>query len=130
MLAAAEGRITASDRVRMALPELLNEGEPSGQRVAQRLSMSWRTLQRRLEASGTTFRTLLDETRFRLAREWLNHTAVPIKVVAARLGYADERAFDRAFHRWASITPMQYRRRATSRCLRSGHESWSQNRGR
>src|SRR5215831_620201 len=36
-------------------------------------------------AGGTTFRTLLDETRFRLAREWLNHTAMPIKVVAARL---------------------------------------------
>src|SRR5215831_10415937 len=30
-------------------------GEPNGQRVAQRLSMSWRTLQRRLEAGGTTF---------------------------------------------------------------------------
>ena len=130
MLAAAEGRITASDRVRMALAELLNEGEPNGQRVAQRLSMSWRTLQRRLEASGTTFRTLLDETRFRLAREWLNHTAVPIKVVAARLGYADERAFDRAFHRWASMGPMQYRRHATSSCRRSRHESLRQNRGR
>ena len=130
MLAAAEGRITASDRVRMALPELLNEGEPNGQRVAQRLNMSWRSLQRRLEAGGTTFRTLLDETRFRVAREWLNHTAVPIKVVAARLGYADERAFDRAFHRWASMAPMQYRRRPISRCRRSGHESWSQNRGR
>src|SRR5262249_29092447 len=130
MLAAAAGRITTSDRVRMALPELLYEGNPNGQRLARQLSMSWRTLQRRLEAGGTTFRTLLDETRFRLAREWLNHTAAPIKVVAARLGYADERAFDRAFHRWASMGPMQYRRHATRRCRRSGHESLRQNRGR
>ena len=112
MLTAAAGRITTSDRVRMALPELLYEGKPDGQRVARQLSVSWRTLQRRLEAAGTTFRTLLDETRFRLAREWLEHTPMPIKVVAARLGYADERAFDRAFHRWARIGPMQYRRRA------------------
>jgi len=115
MLTAAAGRITTSDRVRMALPELLYEGTPDGQRVARQLSVSWRTLQRRLEAAGTTFRTLLDETRFRLAREWLEHTPMPIKVVAARLGYADERAFDRAFHRWASIGPMHYRRRARSR---------------
>src|SRR5215471_2405742 len=34
MLTAAAGRITTSDRVRMALPELLYEGKPDGQRVA------------------------------------------------------------------------------------------------
>src|SRR5262249_60187188 len=115
MLAAAEGRITTSDRVRMALPELLHEGNPNGQRLARQLSMSWRTLQRRLEAGGTTFRTLLDETRFRLAREWLDHTPMPIKGVAARLAYADERAFDRAFPRWGGGGPRQYRRRAPPR---------------
>lgn len=115
MLAAAEGRITTPDRVRMALAELLHEGNPNGQRVAQRLSMSWRTLQRRLEGRGTTFRALLDETRFQLAREWLDHTPMPIKILAARLGYADERAFDRAFHRWASRSPMNYRRSSDRR---------------
>ena len=108
MLSAAEGRITTPDRVRMVLGELLHAGDPSGQRVAQRLSMSWRTLQRQLAGAGTTFRAVLDETRFRLAREWLDHT--PIKVVATRLGYADERAFDRAFRRWARTGPMSYRR--------------------
>jgi AraC-like DNA-binding protein len=111
MLSAAEGRITIPDRVRMTLPELLQEGDPNGHRVAQRLSMSWRTLQRQLAAADTTFRALRDEARFRLAREWLEHTA-PIKVVATRLGYADERAFDRAFRRWAGTSPMNYRRAA------------------
>jgi len=92
---------TTPDRVRMVLAELLHEGQPDGPRVAQRLDMSSRTLQRRLEAGDTTFRAPLEETRFSLAREWLGGTPMPIKVVAARLGYADERAF----RRWACTSP-------------------------
>ena len=110
MLSEAEGRITTPDRVRMALPELLRAGRPNGPCVARRLSTSWRTLQRQLAAAGTTFRALLDETRFRFASESLGQT--PIKVVAQRLGYSDERAFDRAFRRWAGTSPMNFCRTA------------------
>jgi AraC-like DNA-binding protein len=120
MLWATEGRMTTPDRVRIALPELLQAGSPKGQRVALRLSTSWRTLQRQLAGAGTTFRTLLDETRFRLAREWLGHT--PIKVVAERLGYADERAFDRAFRRWAGTSPTNFCRTPRDK-FRSGGAS-------
>jgi len=67
-------------------------------------------LQRQLAAAGTTFRALLDETRFRFASESLGQT--PIKVVAQRLGYSDERAFDRAFRRWAGTSPMNFCRTA------------------
>jgi len=117
MLWETEGRVTTADRVRMALPELLRAGTPNGQRVALRLSKSWRTLQRQLAGAGTTFRALLDETRFRLASEWLAHT--PIKVVAERLGYADERAFDRAFRRWAGTSPTNFCRTSHGK-LRAG----------
>jgi len=106
MLSAAEGRMGTADRVRMVLPELLRSGTPSGQRAARRLSMSWRTLQRRLAAAGTSFRVVLDDTRFSLAREWLGGT--PIKIVADRLSYADERAFYRAFRRWTGTSPVHY----------------------
>jgi len=106
MLSAAEGRMATADRVRMVLAELLRSGSPSGQRTARRLSMSWRSLQRQLAAAGTTFRAILDDTRFRFAREWLGE--MPIKAVADRLGYADQRAFDRAFRRWAGTSPMHY----------------------
>jgi AraC-like DNA-binding protein len=106
LLVMAEGRVTPPDRVRLALPELLRTGDPHGQRLALRLSTSWRTLQRQLADAGTTFRALRDETRFRLAREWLGHT--PIKIVAERLGYSDARAFDRAFRRWAGTSPMNF----------------------
>src|SRR5262249_58882732 len=85
---------------------LWRSGGPGGQRTARRLSMSWRSLQRQLAAAGTTFRAILDDTRFRFAREWLGE--MPIKAVADRLGYADQRAFDRAFRRWAGTSPMHY----------------------
>ena len=55
-------------------------------------------------------RALLDETRFRFASESLGQT--PINVVAQRLGYSDERAFDRAFRRWAGTSPMNFCRTA------------------
>lgn len=87
----------------------LHEGMPG---VARELGMSTRTLRRKLEESGTTFRALLDEVREALADELLASGALSIEDVAVRLGYAEASSFIHAFKRWKGTTPASYLRRS------------------
>lgn len=102
----------AFDRaVQQTLVRLLPEGAPTLTRVAQSLHVSPRTLQRRLEAGGSTWQSLLDRTREQLARQYLRDHGLSLGEIALLLGYSEQSAFSRAFRRWAAETPARYRRR-------------------
>lgn len=96
-------------RVRAALAEELPGGEPSVARVARRLALSERTLQRRLREEGHTLARLLDEVRTAMAKTHLADPAVSPSEVAWLLGFADQSTFTRAFHRWTGTTPGLWR---------------------
>lgn len=81
--------------------------------AAAKLHMSPRTLRRRLETEGTTFRILLDEFRNDLAKEYLDTGLIPAKEIALRLGFSRPDAFQRAFKTWNGKTPRQYRKSST-----------------
>jgi AraC-like DNA-binding protein len=97
------------DRLRHGIRDALKQGEPSIERLATKLALSGRTLQRRLSDGGTTFQAVLDDVRFDLARAYLRDARLDITQVAFLLGYSELRAFDRAFKRWASTTPRDWR---------------------
>lgn len=97
-------------RVRELVADELGRGNPSADHIAARLHMSRRTLTRRLEQMGTTFKALLDEVRRDLAMRWLVTEDVRIAELAHRLGFSEPAAFHRAFKRWSGKTPAQYRR--------------------
>jgi AraC-like DNA-binding protein len=78
--------------------------------VARQLVMSPRTLRRRLEAEGTSYRALVDEVRQALAEEMLATGALTVEDVAIRLGYAEASSFIYAFKRWKGTTPAAYAR--------------------
>lgn len=80
-------------------------------RVARRLAMSTRTVQRRLEELGTGYQDLVDDVRSAMARTLLRDPARSIIDVAFELGYADLRSFYRAFRRWTGATPADWRTR-------------------
>lgn len=84
-------------------------GFPDIAQVAERLYISERTLRRRLEAESTSFRTTFEEIRDLLAREYLVKTELTIAEIAHLLDYAETVNFRRAFVRWNSVTPSQYR---------------------
>jgi AraC-like DNA-binding protein len=96
-------------QVRRALRLLLISGKSSGNDLAQTLSLHRRTLNRRLQAQGTTFQKVLDQVRFEVARQLLEDTRAPIADVAAALCYADVAAFTHAFRRWSGTTPAKWR---------------------
>lgn len=97
------------DRLRAGIREALKQGEPNIERIATRLALSGRTLQRRLADLGTSFQLVLDDTRFDLARAYLKDLRLDITQIAYLLGYSELRAFDRAFKRWSSTTPREWR---------------------
>ena len=77
--------------------------------VASELSMLPRTLNRRLQAEGKSFRELINEARFEVARQLLAGTRMDVTDIALALGYADPSGFTHAFQRWSGISPSEWR---------------------
>ena len=100
-----EDTATTAERVQALLLELLPSSAATMELVAERLAMSKRTLQRRLEDEGRTFRALVNDTRERLARHYLTQTRMSGGEIAFLLGFEDPNSFYRAFHEWTGQTP-------------------------
>lgn len=97
------------EQVRSVLRTALPTANAKADQVAAVFSMRSRTLNRRLNAFGTTFQRLVDEVRFEIARQTLEHSAMNVSRIAAMLGYTDASAFTRAFRRWSGTTPAIWR---------------------
>ena len=95
--------------VREAIKVELPHGYPTIIRTADRLGVSQRTLQRRLQDAGSSYKQVVDQTRMEIARRLLSGTGRRIKDVAMALGYVEPRSFTRAFERWTGTTPRAYR---------------------
>ena len=83
---------------------------PSLDEVAQLLSMSRRTLLRKLESEKISYQQLLDEARNELACWYLRQSTLPLGQVAEKIGFGDQTNFSRSFKRWKGLTPKDYRR--------------------
>lgn len=98
--------IRVRDLLRNTLPAPLSLDD-----IADRLHMSPRTLHRRLEDEGSSFRGIKDALRRDMALARLTKTRDSVARVATELGYADTSAFYRAFVEWTGMSPVQYRKR-------------------
>lgn len=96
---------TTMERVRALLLELLPSNSATIEIAAERLGMSKRTLQRRLEDEGENFRGLVNRTRESLARHYLESTKMSGGEIAFLLGFEDPNSFYRAFQDWTGQTP-------------------------
>lgn len=96
-----------ADQVRSALLDNQRRFRPL-EEVASALHVSERTLKRRLNQSGTTFSTLLEQAKVEQARRLLLGP-LTIEQIAERLGYSDAPNFTRAFRRWTGQTPSRAR---------------------
>jgi AraC-like DNA-binding protein len=98
--------------VRRAVAESMREEHPNLTRVAKKMAMSPRTLQRQLKEQGIEFKNLVDDTRRRFAQSYLKSRRNTLTEVAFLLGYSEASAFNRAFKRWTGSTPLAYRDQA------------------
>ncbi|MEM7255571.1 MAG: helix-turn-helix domain-containing protein, partial [Pseudomonadota bacterium] len=83
---------------------------PSVAEMARSLSMSERTLRRRLRAEDTGYQEILNEVRGHLAKEYLTTTELPVADIAILLGFDESANFRRAFKQWTGQPPGAYRK--------------------
>lgn len=105
------GRSSVVQDVRRSVYLLLPMGRASIDQVASGLGVNVRTLQRRLDESGMSFSTILNEVRRELAQRYIDNTPYSMGRVAAMLGYANLSSFTRwftgQFHRAPSRVRIQ-----------------------
>ena len=77
--------------------------------VADRLAMSTRTLIRRLQTEGSSFRDIQSDVRLGLAMEYLEGTDRPIKRIGHDAGFTSLSSFSRAFRKRTGLSPSEYR---------------------
>ncbi|MBW4624982.1 MAG: AraC family transcriptional regulator [Brasilonema octagenarum HA4186-MV1] len=109
MLDAMNRKDNYTRQVVSAIAQQLKGELPSIEAIARSLTISVRQLQRELQAEGTSFQQLLDETRKELSLRHLKNPNTPIHDVAFLLGFSEPSAFHRAFKRWTGQTPRNYR---------------------
>lgn len=85
---------------------------PTRAHVAKRMGLGERTLGRRLESEGSSFRSVVDETRCELARPMLRAGQLSISEIAQAIGFEDSTSFTKAFRRWTGENPSAYRDRS------------------
>lgn len=95
--------------VRGAIQQRLTGHRPNVDDVARDLHMSSRTLQRRLQVSGSSYQRVLDEARHQMARYYLSNSVLELAEAAYLLGYEDANSFARAFRGWEGIPPKHWR---------------------
>ena len=98
-----------AERVHELVATRVVDVSPTVGEVAKRLQVTPRSLRRRLEEEGRSFRQVVDDARADIAERALRETATTIQEAAYRLGFSDVSAFHRAFKRWTGRTPREYR---------------------
>jgi AraC-like DNA-binding protein len=96
-------------QVRKEIVRELHGGEAQRDTIAEKLHMSPRTLQRRLEDNGLAFADLLDDVRAELAKINLRASDLSLAEIGFLLGFSEQSSFNRAFKRWTGKTPREYR---------------------
>ena len=96
-------------QVRRVLHGAVLTGRARAPDVAALFSMHSRTLNRRLQAAGSSLRQLTDACRYEIARQMLADSGMTVSEIAAALNYADASAFSRAFARWSGKPPGRWR---------------------
>ena len=108
------GRQVVDDVWRLLLSVPSNRPPPLAE-VAEAMMMSPRTLERRLLAAGTSFRSIQNAVRKSMAAQYVTLGSVSGEEIAYLLGYSQPSAFYRAFKDWFDMTPTQFRDAGLSR---------------
>lgn len=85
---------------------------PSLDEIADRLHVTPRTLRRKLQEAGTSYRRICHEHQLQLALHYLADPKLKSTAVAHKCGFKDAASFREAFKRWTDMTPQEHRKRS------------------
>jgi len=105
--------LSMTDRVRHLILSK-PAGSVNEEDIASALFISKRTLARRLQREGSSYRAVREQLFAELAARHLRNTDLTVEAIAMLLGYHDTANFRRAFRRWYQLSPNEFRRSAHS----------------
>ncbi|MFN3211954.1 MAG: helix-turn-helix domain-containing protein [Henriciella sp.] len=95
--------------LRKAAADNAHAGVFSASSAAAAANMSLRSAQRLTSEHGTSLLELIETARKTRAKQLLTEPRNDISAIAFLLGYSDDRAFRRAFHRWTGKSPSEFK---------------------
>lgn len=98
-----------SDKVKRILHSSFKYQFPDIETVAGKLSLSSRTLQRKLSEEQTSFKDILQETLFGIAKQLLIQNHLSVSEISDMLGYSDLGNFSRSFKKYVGYSPVEFR---------------------
>jgi AraC-like DNA-binding protein len=103
-----QGADQIANQVRQLLLTTFNQGFHGIEFIADKLHMTPRTLQRRLQAQGYTFSQILEEMKQEMSFKLLRSRQHSISEIAYMLGFSEPGSFSRSFRKWTGTTPKHY----------------------
>lgn len=103
-------QVSLPDEVRHLIRAMILDGVPGKDVVAAQLGISGRSLHRKLQDAGNSYRDILDEVRLEIAHQRLCEGIESVSEVAAHLGFSSHQAFLRWFKQTTGKTPGEYRK--------------------
>ena len=112
--AARHDRNDIVGRTRAAIMEELPAGAATLEHTAEKLLMSPRTLTRRLQDHGQSFKDMLAKTRRELAEKYILDQSLTLTEISFLLGFSEASSFSRAYRSWTGHSPSSHRERLFS----------------
>jgi AraC-like DNA-binding protein len=82
---------------------------PSLDTTAEKMNTSASTIKRKLREYNTSYQRVLNEVRMEIAIGYLQNSTKTIKDICYELGYQEPSTFSRAFRKWTTMSPQEYR---------------------
>ncbi|MFJ4224280.1 AraC family transcriptional regulator ligand-binding domain-containing protein [Microbacterium sp. NPDC089695] len=108
LLASLEGHASFGWRVRQTMLES-SFREQTMESIASEMSVSTRTLRRRLSAEQLSFSEIRVDVLTHAATDMLRYSSATVDDIARGLGFWDTSSFRKAFKSWLGMTPTEYR---------------------
>ncbi len=96
-------------QVRHLINQSLSTGDCSIDRVASSLAINKRTLQRQLKEHDSSYKDLLEEVRFDIARRYLRESSGSLTTLADMLCYSELSVFSNAFRQRHGMSPREWK---------------------
>ena len=106
---AAPGKKWSSRVAALISDDVLKGCAPLANTIASELGVSKRSLQEKLKNENTSFRSLVQIVRKKIAIDRLADPDISICEVAFMLGYSDQSAFNHAFKKWTGKSPKAFK---------------------
>lgn len=109
-----------SDQLRKTIIADFHGKVPVLEIVAAHMNVSERSLQRKLQQEGETYRSVSARIRQELALNLLQNSDAKVLAISELLGYTEPSAFHRAFKSWTKTSPAKQKTRlAKGACINS-----------